>query len=85
MSLEELAQKLQNCEKHIFRIKNPQHRRDCAKMAGAARDRVAYVSTAQIECRRLKKETVQYREALEKACQSIQDLERYIMMAQLIS
>ena len=85
MSLEELAQKLQNCEKHIFRIKNTSHRWDCIKMAGAVRDRITDLSRIQVECRRLKKETVQYREALEKACQSIQDLERYIMMAQLIS
>jgi uncharacterized Zn finger protein len=85
MDLDTLAQQLQTCEKHIARIKNSGHRWDCVRMASAARDRISDVSRALVECRRLKKQTPQYLDSLEKAHQSVQDLERYIMMAQLIS
>jgi len=85
MDLDELTQRFDSCQRHIRQIRQQQMNRDCSTMARATERLLADVSTAAVECRRLHKTTPAYQQALTRAEQSIRDLERYIMMAQLMS
>ena len=42
------------------------------------------VSRAGVDCQRLGKPTLSYQEALDRAEESVHNLERYVMMAQLM-
>lgn len=53
-------------------------------MARATELWLSEVSTAAVECRRLHKTTLAYQEALDRAEESVHNLERYVMMAQLM-
>jgi hypothetical protein len=53
-------------------------------MARATENVISDVSRAQVECNRLGKSTPAYQEALVRAEESVHNLERYVMMAQLM-
>lgn len=53
-------------------------------MSRATERWLSEVSTAEVECRRLHKTTPAYQEALARAEESVHNLERYVMMAQLM-
>lgn len=59
-------------------------RRDCMRMADHVRDLLQSASKAAVDCRRLRRVTPQYEQALVRADESLQNFEGYVIMAKLM-
>ena len=86
MDLDTLLQRFESCCIHVRAL---QHRnrtihRDCVKMVRSTERLLGDVSRAGVDCQRLGKPTPAYQEALDRAEESVHNLERYVMMAQLM-
>jgi catabolite regulation protein CreA len=60
-------------------------RQDCVRMSKSTHRLLEDVSRASVDCRRLGKPTAQYQKTIERAQESVYNLERYIMLAQLMT
>jgi len=84
MDLDTLLKRHRTCCVTIRNLPPSQMHKDCVKMSRATERWLSEVSTAEVECRRLHKTTPAYQEALARAEESVHNLERYVMMAQLM-
>jgi hypothetical protein len=84
MDLDTLLERHRTCCITIRNLPPSQLHRDCVKMARATENAISDVSRAQVDCQRLGKSTPVYQEALDRAEESVHNLERYVMMAQLM-
>jgi hypothetical protein len=84
-SMDELLDRLGQIERAIPTIKNKMARRDLLKMLKNIDVAVDAVSRESVECRRLHKETGQYRDLVKKADQLITNLEQHLTFAALLN
>jgi len=82
--MEDLYDRLDVCIQQINSIKNKVSRRDLIKMVRTIDRAMTTVDQTLVECRRLKKQTIPYREALQNATQLVDNLEKHILFAALI-
>jgi len=82
--MDELFQRLDRAEKAIAAVKNKVARRDLLKMTRAVDQAIVSADMESVECRRLHKETVRYRELVQKVNELLTNLEQHITFASLL-
>lgn len=82
--MDELRQRLDRAEKHIATVKNKVARRDLLKMVKAVDRAIVDADQESVECRRNKRETLRYRELVQKIQDLITNLEQHITFANLL-
>jgi len=82
--MDELYERLDLAIPQINALKSKVAKRDLIKMVRTIDSAMTAADQALVECRRLKRETLQYKEAVAKAKDLIDNLERYITFAALI-
>ena len=82
--MDELFQRLDLAEKQIAQVKNKVARRDLLKMVKAVDQAIVAADMESVECRRLHKETVRYRELQQQVGELLTHLEKHITFAALI-
>lgn len=85
MEIDLLLQRFSVCCRAVRNLQqSPRIHRDCVKMVRSTERRISDVSRAGVECQRLGRTTPAYQEALDRATESVSNLERYVMLAQLM-
>ena len=82
--MDELFQRLDSAEKHIAQVKNKVARRDLLKMVRAIDQAIVAVDMESVECRRMHKESIRYRELVKKVADLLANLEQHITFASLL-
>jgi hypothetical protein len=82
--MDELFQRLDSAERAIATVKNKVARRDLLKMVRAVDQAIVAVDMESVECRRLHKETLRYRELVQKVKDLLTNLEQHITFASLL-
>jgi hypothetical protein len=86
MELDTLVQRYESCCRTIRNLQGSAVvRQDCVRMSRSTHKLLENVSRASVECRRLGKPTAQYQKTIEQAQESVHNLERYVMLAQLMT
>jgi len=83
--MDKLYQRLQQAESQIATIKNKQARRDLLKMVKTVDSAMVAADMESVTCRRLHRETLQYRELLQNAEKLITNLEQHLTFAALLN
>jgi len=86
MEIDTLLQRFESCCRNVryFQHHDRNLHRDCMKMVRTTQHALEDVSRARVECQRLGRITPAYETALDRARESVINLERYVMMAQLM-
>lgn len=82
--MDKLFQRLDCAEKQIATVKNKVARRDLLKMVRAVDQVIVAADMESVECRRLHKETLKYRELVKKVEDLLLNLEQHITFASLL-
>jgi len=82
--MDELFQRLDSAEKHIATVKNKVARRDLLKMIKGVDQAIVAADMESVECRRMHKETLRYRELVQKIDNLLTNLEQHITLASLL-
>lgn len=82
--MDKLFQRLDCAEKQIATVKNKVARRDLLKMVRAVDQAIVAADMESVECRRLHKETLKYRELVKKVEDLLLNLEQHITFASLL-
>ena len=82
--MDELYQRLDLAEKHIATVKNKVARRDLMKMTKAIDTTIVAADMESVECRRMHKESIRYRELVQKVNDLLTNLEHHITLASLL-
>jgi hypothetical protein len=82
--MDELFERLDSAEKAIATVKNKVARRDLLKMVKAIDISIVAADMESVECRRLHKETLRYRELLKQTKDLLTNLEQHITFANLL-
>ena len=80
----ELFERLDRAIQQINAVKSKVARRDLIKMVRAIDNKITAVDQESVECRRLHKETIRYRELRHEASELLDNLEKHITFAALI-
>jgi hypothetical protein len=83
--MDELLDRLDQIERQIPQIRNKVARRDLLKMLKNIDVAVNDVSRESVECRRLHRETIRYRELVQQARALITNLEQHLTFAALLN
>jgi len=83
--MNELLDRLDRVERAIPQIKNKVARKDLMKMLKNIDVAINAVSRESVECRRLHRETLHYRELINKANDLINNLEQHLTFAALLN
>lgn len=83
--MEELYQRRNLAKQQIRTVSNKTARMDLAKMMGTVDQALAAADQASVECRRLRKETLLYKEKVQKAETLITNLEQHLTFAALLN
>ena len=83
--MDELYQRLDQIERKIPQIRNKVARRDLLKMLKNIDVAVNAVSRESVECRRLHRETLHYKELVQQAEKLISNLEQHLTFAALLN
>jgi len=83
--MDELLDRLGQIERQIPQIRNKVARRDLMKMLKNIDVAVNAASRESVECRRLHKETLHYRELVQQAQALITNLEQHLTFAALLN
>jgi hypothetical protein len=83
--MDELLERLDQIERKIPQIRNKVARRDLMKMLKNIDAAVNAVSRESVECRRLHRETLHYRELVRQAEKLISNLEQHLTFAALLN
>jgi hypothetical protein len=83
--MDDLLDRIAQIEQAIPMIKNKVARRDLIKMLKNIDTSINAVSRESVECRRLHRETLHYKELCKKADQLITNLEQHLTFAALLS
>jgi hypothetical protein len=82
--MDELYTRLDLAERQIALVKNRVARRDLLKMVQTIDRALVAADMASVECRRLHKETLTYRELVKQAQDLITNLEQHLTFAVLL-
>jgi hypothetical protein len=82
--MDELFQRLDLAERQISTVTNKVARKDLLKMVKTIDVSIVGADMESVECRRLKRETVRYRELVEQIDQLLTNLEQHITFACLL-
>ena len=80
----ELFERLDRAIQQINAVKSKVAKRDLIKMVRAIDNKITAVDQESVECRRLHKETIRYRELRHEASELLDNLEKHITFAALI-
>ena len=83
--MDQLLERLDKIERTIPQIKNKVARRDLMKMLKNIDTAINAVSRESVECRRLHRETLHYKELLKEADVLINNLEQHLTFAALLN
>ena len=83
--MDELLDRLDQIERKIPQIRNKVARRDLMKMLKNIDAAINAASRESVECRRLHKETLHYRELVQQAEKMISNLEQHLTFAALLN
>ena len=81
---DELFERLDLAIQQINAVKNRVAKRDLSKMVRAIDNKITEVDQESVECRRLHKETLRYRELCQQVLELLDNLEKHITFAALI-
>ena len=84
MLYEELFERLDVAIQQINAVKSKIAKRDLVKMVRAIDSKITAVDQEKVECRRLHKETIKYRELKQQVSELLDNLEKHITFAALI-
>jgi len=84
MDMDEIYQRLDCAERAIAGVKNKVARRDLLKMVKAVDQAIVAADQESVECRRNKRETLRYRELVQKVGNLVTNLEQHITFANLL-
>ena len=82
--MDELFQRLDQAERAIATVKNKVARRDLLKMVRGVDQAIVAADMESVECRRLHKETLRYKELKQKVNDLLTNLEQHITFASLL-
>jgi hypothetical protein len=82
--MNELFDRLNRAEQAIATVKSRVARGDLMKMVRAVDQAVAAADRESVECRRLHRETVRYRELVQQVADLLTNLEQHIIFANLL-
>jgi DNA-binding IscR family transcriptional regulator len=82
--MDELYQRLDCAERNIALIKNKMARTDLLKMVRAIDTAMVAADMESVECRRLHRPTLRYKELVAQADQLITNLEQHVTFAALL-
>jgi len=82
--MDNILERVDLLEKQIATIKNKVAHRDLRRMLGAVDHSITAMSQESVECRRLKKSTIRYRELTEETNKLLDNLEQHVTFAALI-
>jgi hypothetical protein len=82
--MDNLFQRLDLAEKQIATVKHKIARRDLLKMVKAVDIAIVAADMESVECRRMHKETLRYRELIKKVEDLLTNLEQHITFASLL-
>lgn len=82
--MDELFQRLDRAERAIATVKHKVARRDLLKMVKAVDTAIVAADIESVECRRMHKETLRYRELVKKVDELLTNLEQHITFANLL-
>ena len=83
--MEELYQRLDRAERQIATIQNKVARRDLLKMVKTIDSAMVAADMESVECRRLHRETLHYKEIVKQADGLITNLEQHLTFAALLN
>ena len=83
--MEELYQRLDCAERQIATIQNKVARRDLLKMVKTIDSAMVAADMESVECRRLHRETLHYKELVKQADGLITNLEQHLTFAALLN
>ena len=83
--MDELFQRLDRAERAIATVKNKVARRDLLKMIKTIDTTIVAADMESVECRRMHKETLRYRELVQKVEALLTNLEQHITFASLLN
>ena len=83
--MDELYQRLDRAERQIPTIKNKVARGDLLKMVRTVDAAMVIADMASVECRRLHRETLHYKELVKQAGELITNLEQHLTFAALLN
>jgi len=82
--MDELFERLNQAEQQIATVKNKVARKDLLKMVKTVDVSIVAADMESVECRRLKRETIRYRELIQQTEQLLTNLEQHITFACLL-
>ena len=84
MLYDQLFERLDVAIQQINAVKSKVAKRDLVKMVRAIDSKITAVDQEKVECRRLHKETIKYRELKQQVSELLDNLEKHITFAALI-
>ena len=81
---DQLFERLEIAIQQINVVKSKSAKRDLVKMVRAIDSKINAVDQEKVECRRLQKETIKYRELKQQVSELLDNLEKHITFAALI-
>ena len=82
--MDELFQRLDSAEKAIATVKNKVARLDLLKMVKAVDQAIVAADMESVECRRMHKESIRYKELVKNVADLLTSLEQHITFASLL-
>ena len=82
--MDSLFQRLDSAEKHIAMVKNTVARRDLMKMVKTIDQAIVAADMESVECRRMHRESIRYRELVKTVDTLLTNLEQHITFANLL-
>ena len=82
--MDELFERLTRAEQQIAAVKNKVARKDLLKMVKTVDVSIVAADMESVECRRLKRETIRYRELIQQTELLLTNLEQHITFACLL-
>jgi hypothetical protein len=82
--MDELFERLNRAEQQIAAVKNKGARKDLLKMVKTVDVSIVAADMESVECRRLKRETIRYRELIQQTELLLTNLEQHITFACLL-
>jgi hypothetical protein len=82
--MDELFERLNRAEQQIATVKNKVARKDLLKMVKTVDVSIVAADMESVECRRLKRETIRYRELIQQTQLLLTNLEQHITFACLL-
>ena len=83
--MDKLFERLNQIESKIPQVKNKTARKDLLKMVKTVDAAISAADKESVECRRLKRETLRYKELVQNVNELLTNLEQHITFASLLN